>query len=196
MKALIIVDVWDNHWEKQTVKQLPFLVERINAFTRSFRDGGIIIHAPSDIKIKKRTEGVGRNFAVHDKQELRRGLEEQGFPCQLKGNPKDFGSKGKHVWTKIHPDLDVHQEDYITNSGQDVYNILGHHGIDELYYCGMHINICVLWSHSFSILNMKRNGVTPLLVEDLSLSLPVDHKSQIISFYNSNICKSVRSVDI
>ena len=50
-KALIIVDVWDNHWDYDTFKNTDKLAKEINSFASVFRENGdCVIHAPSMVR--------------------------------------------------------------------------------------------------------------------------------------------------
>ena len=151
-KALIIVDVWDNHWDSSTKNMLPDLSNDINEFADIVRSNNdLVIHAPSMVM---------------------RRYEKRKFNIE-------------------HPNIEIKDEDYVTTSGSEIYNLLKQNKIEKLYYCGAHANICILWTREFSILQMQHNKIDTMLIEDLSVSLPIDKYDSLLSFYNQHICQTI-----
>tara|TARA_B100001094_G_scaffold331692_1_gene400921 strand:- start:1397 stop:1996 length:600 start_codon:yes stop_codon:yes gene_type:complete len=186
--ALIIVDVWDNHWDKQTVSGLDNLATDINLFASKVRSNGdLVIHAPSKVtrQYKKRPIEISDTYNIIEKNKLINQLNNLKFPLILDGN-------GAPNWSKQHPNIEIHESDYISANGSEIFNLLKKFGIKNLYYCGVHANICILWTRQFSILQMQHNGIDTTLIEDLSMSLPVDQYDKLLSFYNEHICKTIK----
>ncbi|MFH1084139.1 MAG: protein-signal peptide and transmembrane prediction, partial [Chloroflexota bacterium] len=47
--AIIICDMWDNHWSRGAAERVAAMAPRMDAVLRAARDRGVhIIHAPSD----------------------------------------------------------------------------------------------------------------------------------------------------
>jgi len=51
-KAVLVIDVWDDHWDRETKEYLPSLADSINSFLKSVRGKWTIIHSPSECDIK------------------------------------------------------------------------------------------------------------------------------------------------
>jgi len=186
-KALIIVDVWDNHWDSSTKNMLPDLSNDINEFADIVRSNNdLVIHAPSMVmrRYEKRKFNIEHPYKLLQKNALADHLKKLKFPLILDGN-------GQPNWKKQHPNIEIKDEDYVTTSGSEIYNLLKQNKIEKLYYCGAHANICILWTREFSILQMQHNKIDTMLIEDLSVSLPIDKYDSLLSFYNQHICQTI-----
>jgi nicotinamidase-related amidase len=179
--ALIIVDVWDTHWDKSTKHSLNTLASDINAFAIKARNNGdLVIHAPSGV-INKKKLPTNSKYNLINKNKLHDQLIKLNFPMILDAN-------GSPNWTKPHPNIDINESDYVTGNGSEIFNLLKKYDIRNLYYCGVHANICILWTRTFSILQMQNNGINAALIQDLSMSLPNKKYNELLSFYKKHIC--------
>jgi len=191
--ALIIVDAWDRHWDPKTNKNADVLCSKINSFATKFRErGGLIIHAPSDVVDNYNQQEIELNFPYNTikQEQLLKKLSQLKIP---------FGSKplyGPLVWSFQNKNIEIKENDYISECGKVIYNILQQHNISTLYYCGMHSNHCILWTREFSILHMIHNNIKTLLIGELTLTLPLDGHVQIINFYNKHICPVISEKEI
>jgi len=186
-KALIIVDVWDNHWDSNTKEMLSDLSNNINEFANMVRSNGdLVIHAPSMVmdQYEKRKIDKKYPYQLIQKNVLADRLKKLKFPLILDG-------KGQPNWKKQHPNIQIKNEDYVTTNGSEIYNLLKQNKIEKLYYCGAHANICMLWTRQFSILQMQHNKIDTMLIEDLSVSLPTEKYDSLLSFYNQHICQTI-----
>jgi hypothetical protein len=64
----------------------------------------------------------------------------------------------------------IAEEDIISDSGGEIYNIFVHHKIKNIFMTGVHANKCVL-ARSFGIRQMVMLGMNVILVRDLTDSL-------------------------
>ena len=78
----------------------------------------------------------------------------------------------RKAWTRQQPAIEIAKQDAITDSGQEVYNLLQQHGISNVIVMGVHTNMCVL-GRSFGIplvvLERVTHRLTPFLEAFLQL---------------------------
>ena len=77
------------------------------------------------------------------------------------------GDKEHQAWTCEHAGLTIAPEDYISDNGQEIYNLLRSRGINTVFYTGVHINMCIL-NRTFAIKQMTRWGVRCILLRALT----------------------------
>jgi nicotinamidase-related amidase len=170
--AVIICDMWNAHWSEGATRRVNELAPKINSFINKMRDkGALIIHAPSNVT----------NF-YSDTPAYRRAVETQlidipvdhlhkeyPLPIDDSDGGSDTGETEKQrVWTRQHSDIDIDQEeDFITDEGIRIYNIIRQAGIERVYILGVHTNMCIL-HRSFGIKQMVKWGVDISLVKDLT----------------------------
>ena len=58
-------------------------------------------------------------------------------------------------------------EDYISDKGQEIYNLLRSRHIETVFYTGVHANMCIL-NRTFAIRQMSKWGVRCILLRDLT----------------------------
>lgn len=170
--ALLLCDVWDNHWSRGARERLDRLLPRMAAVVARVRDqGGLIIHAPSDTM----------DFYVDAPARIRAQavpLVEPPPPIEHVDPPlpidaSDHGSDTGEThtdrpWRRQHPAIAIDPErDYIADDGLQVYSILQRHAIDQLLIIGVHTNMCVI-NRTFAIKQMVRWGVPIALIRDLT----------------------------
>ena len=71
------------------------------------------------------------------------------------------------AWTCQHPGLKIAPEDYISDNGGEIYNLLRSRSIETVFYTGVHANMCIL-NRSFAIKQMTKWGVHCVLLRDLT----------------------------
>jgi nicotinamidase-related amidase len=184
--AVILCDVWDDHTCRSAARRAGEMAPRIDAFARAARRrGAFVIHAPSEV-IR----------AYEDTPQRKRAREapraRPPVPCDLRTitpldpsreamMPVDDGDGGcdddppcvlkppyKHA--RQHPAIGIAEEDAISESGQEIYNLLEERGLRHVLFAGFHTNMCVLW-RSFSIRKLVALGKDVVLVRDLTDSL-------------------------
>ncbi|MFX0098879.1 MAG: isochorismatase family protein [Candidatus Hodarchaeota archaeon] len=174
--ALLICDVWDNHWSKSATERLNKMVPRMNEVVKAAREKGIqIIHAPSDTL----------DFYLDDPARTR--MEEitliqpeevnQFKVPALPIDDSDGGSetnedRSEHVnmrvWTRQHEGIEIDQEkDVISDLGMEIYSFLKQKGIKNYIIMGVHTNMCIL-NRGFGIIQMLKWGFNVYLVRDLT----------------------------
>ena len=77
------------------------------------------------------------------------------------------GDTEHQAWRCENPGLRIAPEDYISDNGQEIYNLLRSRGIETVFYTGVHANMCIL-NRTFAIRQMSKWGVRCILLRDLT----------------------------
>jgi len=169
--ALIVCDMWDKHWCTGANIRVAALVKKMEPVLEAARHKGIIIvHAPSETM----------SFYA-DTPQRHRILSLPAFapPKELNitapplpiddsdGGCDTAGEKEHRAWTCEHPGLKIAPEDYISDSGTEIYNLLRSRGVETLFYTGVHANMCIL-NRTFAIKQMTKWGMRCILLRDLT----------------------------
>jgi hypothetical protein len=83
------------------------------------------------------------------------------------GGCDTLGDKEHRAWTSEHPGLKIAPDDYISDSGQEIYNLLRSRGVETVFYTGVHTNMCIL-NRTFAIKQMTKWGIRCILLRDLT----------------------------
>ena len=169
--AILICDVWDNHWSRGAAERCSEIAVRINEVVRAARESGVaIIHAPSDT-MEFYAEAPARRRALEvPSVPPPEPLEHADPPLPIDDSDggSDTGEKPWHkAWARQHPAVEIRDSDIISDNGAEVYSFLRHRGIDLVVIMGVHTNMCVL-HRSFGIKQMVRWGVSIALARDLT----------------------------
>lgn len=185
--ALIICDMWDDHWCKSAARRVAEMAGPLNETVKSARAKGVfIIHAPStctdfykDTPQRKRaqaapfastpmplvtTERWGTAWYWIDGQ--REGvlpIDDSDMGCSCTGEKCTIRSP----WTRQIATIEIGEADAITDNGQETWNLLAERGIENVILCGVHLNMCVL-GRPFAIRQMVRLGKHVALMRDMT----------------------------
>ena len=169
--AIIITDMWDKHWCRGATQRVGVIAKRMEPVLEKARSSGIlIIHAPSDT-MSFYAGTPGRRLATGAPQvtpptEL--VLHDPPLPIDDSNGGCDTpGDKQHRAWTKEIATLTIAPGDVISDSGKEIYNVLRQHHIDNVFYMGVHANMCIL-NRTFGIRQMSRWGLRCILVRDLT----------------------------
>jgi nicotinamidase-related amidase len=184
--ALIICDMWDDHWCKSAARRVGELAGPMNEVVGLARGRGVfIIHAPStctafykDTPQRKRAQAAPPaptpiplskaerwGTCWHWPDGKREGVlpiddSDMGCDCGVKCTIRD-------AWKRQINRIDIAEPDAITDDGQEVWNLLAQRGIDNVILCGVHLNMCVL-GRSFGIRQMVKLGKNVALMRDMT----------------------------
>lgn len=223
--ALIICDMWDDHWCKSASRRVGELSDPMNKMVKAAREKGIfIIHAPSSVmsfykgtaqrKLAKAAPFVkppvplsvkerwGTNWCWPDpKFEGVLPIDDTDMGCSCK-DPK---CEIREAWTRQIKTIEIMAEDAITDSGQETWNLLEERKIDNVILCGVHLNMCVL-GRPFGIRQMVKVGKNVALMRDMTDTMynpqmppGVDHftgTDLVIQHIEQHWCPSFTSVDL
>jgi nicotinamidase-related amidase len=177
--AIIVCDMWDDHWCEGASRRVGVMVPRMNAVIDAARSRGVtVIHAPSDvIGFYDGTPGrarmrdapaatppvpITRWCAIDPKSEAPLPIDDADGGCDC--SPP---CPQRKAWTRQHPGLAVARADGISDDGEEIYRYFAARGIKHVVLMGVHTNMCVL-GRSFGIRQMTRLGFDVVLARDLT----------------------------
>jgi len=175
--AVIVCDVWDQHWCKGANERLAAMLPRMNATIKALRaKGALIVHAPSDTM--KFYEGTPqRALARNTPTVAPKAVSKTDRPAEprLPIDDSDGGcdctpqcsSKGPYPWRRQHAAIEIGGADAISDSGREIYNLFHQRGVQHVIIMGVHTNMCVL-GRSFAIRQLVRWGFDVVLMRDLT----------------------------
>jgi type 1 glutamine amidotransferase/nicotinamidase-related amidase len=180
--AIIICDMWDKHWCEGATHRVAELAPYMNEVVCKARDKGIlIVHAPS---------GTTNHYKDHPaRKRARKALKKANLPTDIggwctwinekekvTGYPIDHSDGGCDCepkckqgspWRKQIGTIQILNEDAISDSGVEIWNLLEQRGIKNVILMGVHTNMCVL-GRPFGLRNMARYGKNVVLMRDLT----------------------------
>ena len=180
--AIIICDMWDQHWCKGATRRVAELAPYMNEVVCKSRDKGVlIVHAPSgtvshykDHPARKRARNAPKAANLpKDIGKWCRWIDEkekkEGYPIDDSDGGCDCEPKCKQgsPWRKQIDIIEIRNEDAISDSGVEVWNLLEQRSIDNVIVMGVHTNMCVL-GRPFGLRNMARFGKNVVLMRDLT----------------------------
>lgn len=169
--AIVITDMWDKHWCHGATERVGQIAVRMEPLLEKARAAGIlIIHAPSEtMNFYAGTEGrkLAESAPRTDPPEAA-PLHDPPLPIDDSNGGCDTPGDTEHrAWSRQTPLLTIAPGDVISDSGNEIYNVLRQRGIDTLFYMGVHANMCIL-NRTFGIRQMARWGIHCILVRDLT----------------------------
>ena len=183
--AIVICDMWDKHWSKGATGRVEKLAPNVNKFIQTARKAGaVIIHSPSETMpfyaetpARKRAQAVKRVALPPAKKH-----DDPVQPVDSSDGGSDTGEpKWFKAWNRQHPAIKIDQErDFITDDGQEVWNVLQERGIRQVLIVGVHTNMCVL-NRGFAIKSLVTHDMPVALVRDLTDSMYNPERSPYVS---------------
>lgn len=192
--AIIVCDMWDLHHCKNAMKREAEFAPRMNALLEKARASGVfIIHAPSSCmpfyaghpaRLRAQQAPRAANLPKDIGEWCRKLPAEENVRYPLDDTPDESdddpeearewaaeltarGLNPKRPWTRQIDVLTIHDQDAITDSGVEVWNLLEMRGITGVVLLGVHVNKCVT-GRPFGLRQMVRNGRRAVLVRDLT----------------------------
>lgn len=186
--AVIITDMWDRHWCESATERVSEIAPAMNDVVNNLRSrGALIIHTPSGtLDTYKETEQ--RRRAIHTPyHEAPEGIDINAW-CYLDPEmetdlPIDDSDEGcdkpcsdglactpHQAWSSQIDTIEIHEQDAISDTGQEVYNLIIENGIENIIVMGVHTNMCVL-GRSFAIRQMVNLGKNVVLMRDMTDSM-------------------------
>jgi nicotinamidase-related amidase len=183
--AIVICDMWDNHWSRGAAERVTAMAPRMNGVIRAARERGVsIVHAPSETMAFYSDDSARRRMRDVPPVELPEPLEHPDYPMPIDDSDggSDTGETSWYkAWARQHPAIEIDQErDGISDDGDEVYRFMRHRGIEHVLIMGVHTNMCIL-RRSFAIKAMTRRGVPVALVRDLTDAMYNPERSPYVS---------------
>ncbi len=212
--AILICDMWDNHWSHGAALRVKEIAVRMNTVLEKARSKGVqIIFSPADVSDQyKGTPAYERiketpliDFPeIEEKEKVPAPIDDSDGGSDTNDgdeNPKDWSKWKKQIeMLKIDSDRDVLSED-----GQRIYSFLKHRKIEFVIIMGVHTNMCVL-DRPFGIRKLIALGLDVALCRDLTdamynPAMPpyVSHEEGtrlVIEYIEKFYCPTVESSDL
>lgn len=179
--AIIVCDMWNAHWCQGATRRVGELAPAMNATLKAARAKGVfIIHAPSSCMdayknhpARKLAQAAPR--ATNPPKSIgswctKIPAEEKGvYPIDQSDGGCDDGPQCPQgsPWKSQIAALEIKDEDAISDSGAEIWNLLEARGITGVMLMGVHTNMCVL-GRPFGLRNMAQYGKNVVLVRDLT----------------------------
>jgi nicotinamidase-related amidase len=207
--AVIVCDVWDAHHCLNAVRREEEMLPRMEEFLKTARaKGAFIIHAPSGCMDAYRDHPARKRAQAAPKaKELPKEIEKWCYkiPAEEKGkypidqtdggeddDPKEhaewhaklaaMGRNPKAPWKSQHAGITITNDDAISDSGVEIWNLLTERKIDRVMLVGVHTNMCVL-GRPFGLRQMSKNGKNVVLVRDLTDTMYNPKKAPYVSHF-------------
>jgi len=179
--AIIICDMWNQHWCEGATKRVTELAPRIEDFVSKARKKGVlIVHAPSGVidyykNHPARKNGQKAPQAANipkDMGKWRQKIETEDpskWPIDQSDGGCDCDPTCQHgsPWKKQIEIIKIENDDVISDSGIEIWNLFEERGIKNVFLVGVHTNMCVI-GRPFGLRNMKRVGKNVVLCRDLT----------------------------
>jgi nicotinamidase-related amidase len=183
--AVILCDVWDNHWCQSAARRCDVLARRMAPVLAALRASGVqVIHAPSDCMDFYKDTPQRKRIQETPRVEPPKALElsEPKLPIDdSDGGCDDEKPAGSHkAWARQHSAIPIAGEDVVSDNGQEVYSFLKQNGRKNLLVMGVHTNMCVL-NRTFAIKQMTKWGIHCILVRDLTDAMYNPKKPPFVS---------------
>ncbi|QDT75868.1 isochorismatase family protein [Lacipirellula limnantheis] len=185
--ALIVVDMWDDHWCRGAAERVVEMAGPLNEFVAKARDAGVlVVHAPSTC-VDFYNDSPARQRAIRAPHATPPGelAAEQrwgtawDYPDEPREPPmpiddSDMGCdcavkcEISAPWKRQIASIEIDDKrDAVTDNGQELVNLFAERGIDNVIICGVHLNMCVL-GRPFAIRQLVKMGKNVVLVRDLT----------------------------
>ncbi len=231
--AVIVCDLWDAHHCLNAVRRLEEFAPRMNEVLKEARKrGATIIHSPSDCmaayedhaarkravaapaaKVKPKdvehwcSRIPSEEKAVYPIDQSDGGedddpAEHAEWAAKLKAMGRNPGMPWKTQSKLVEIDAD---RDFISDRGDEVWNVLESRDIKNVILVGVHLNMCVL-GRPFGLRQMVRNGKHVALMRDMTDCMynpkrwpQVDHftgNDLVVSHVERFVCPTITSDQI
>lgn len=211
--AIIVCDVWDYHHCLNAVRRLEEFAPRLDNVLKVARQQGVtIIHSPSDCMPAYESHPArSRTLSVPEAKKLPHGItawcssipaeEQDVYPIDQSDGGEDddpiehaawaeklvqLGRNPNMPWKRQSALITIDSDlDYISDRGDEVWNILQSHGIQNVILTGVHVNMCVL-GRPFGLRQMARNGKRVALMRDMTDAMYNPQRWPYVSHFTGN----------
>jgi type 1 glutamine amidotransferase/nicotinamidase-related amidase len=197
--AIIICDMWNEHWCKGATERVAELAPYMNEVVSKARGKGVlIIHAPSgtvgayaDHPARKRAQDAPKAANLPDGIEkwcnwIDEKEKAAGYPIDHSDGGCDDQLPCKQgppwPWKSQIDTIEIRDDDAISDSGVEIWNLLAQYGIRNVILMGVHTNMCVL-GRPFGLRNMVKSGKNVVLMRDLTDTMYNSRMRPVVSHF-------------
>jgi putative membrane-bound dehydrogenase-like protein len=194
--AIIICDMWNQHWCQGATRRVGELAPAMNRTVAAARAKGVlIVHSPSGCmdayknhpaRLRARNAPKAANLPDYIGQWCNKiPAEENGvYPIDQSDGGCDDGPQCPQgsPWKSQIAAIEIHDDDAISDSGSEIWNLLESRGIANVLLMGVHTNMCVL-GRPFGLRNLSRAGKYVILVRDLTDTMYNSRKWPYVSHF-------------
>lgn len=214
--AVIICDMWDQHWCKGATSRVAELAPHLNEVISAARSKGmLIVHSPSDCMAYYKDYPQRKLAQKYDNRKFRKLISGENLSTE-KGavwpiDQSDGGCDdlvrcaGGSPWRKQIDALEIKDNDAISDSGPEIAALFEKRGIRNVILTGVHTNMCVI-GRTFGLRNMVRLGKNVVLMRDMTDAMynsrmrpVVNHFTGVdlvIEYIEKYVCPTILSTDI
>jgi nicotinamidase-related amidase len=218
--AIIICDMWNEHWCKGATSRVGEMSPVMNKVIQSARDRGVvIIHAPSSCMGFYKNSPARKRAAEYNDPDINELIKGESWNNSLpseKGtkwpvDQKDGGCdcepkcKGGNPWKRQIETLVIDEDkDLVSDKGVEIGSFMKAKGIKNVILMGVHTNMCVI-GRPFGLRNMVKLGKNVVLMRDMtdtmynSKSWPnVSHfkgTDLVVEHIEQYVCPTILSTD-
>ena len=178
--ALILVDVWDHHYLKDTEERAEVIIQnKIVPLLSACRKAGMpIIHAPAP--------GVAEHHPAWvrliDERDMKSGVASQWPPAEFRQKKGVFQQYAKpaeprepelvelRANRKMHPLVQVEAGEAVVYNGEEMHRLCQQKGIMFLFFIGFNTNACILL-RDYGTLVMGRRGYEIITIRDCTTGM-------------------------
>jgi len=214
--AIVICDMWDQHWCKGATARVAEMAPRMNdLITAARKKGVLVIHSPSGTlaaykdtpqrKLAQAALPVTPKVPLKGWCNLDRShegplpIDDSDGGCDDQPQCKTFSA-----WKKQIDALKIEPGDAITDSAE-AYYLVQQREIDNVIVVGVHTNMCVL-GRPFGIRQMVYQGKNVVLVRDMTDTMYNSRRAPKVSHFRGTDlvvehvekywCPTIASTDI
>ena len=178
--ALVMVDVWDRHYLRDTAERAEEIIQRkIKPLAHACRQAGLqIIHAPSPGMAKEHPDWI----QLVSEEEMSGGQGDDWPPADFRRKSGDYKKYAQPLEPRdeersklraglcIHPDVQPEENDVVIATGEELHRYCKQQGILFLFYLGFNTNACVLL-RDYGTLEMSKRGYEIIIVRDCTTGM-------------------------
>lgn len=175
--ALVLLDVWQRHYLKDTEERTARIIEEnLLPLLHTCRQHHMkIVHAPSLSVAKRYDEWYGKNLETPtDQREVWPPSSFRNKSGQYQKYARPFEPREEERQNlpalDIHPDVGPERGDAIIGTGAELHKYCEENGILFLFYTGFNTNACMI-TWDYSPLAMSRRGYENILVRDCTTGM-------------------------
>ena len=207
--AIIVCDMWDTHHCYNAVQRVVEIAPRMNEVLEKSRGMGVlIIHAPSSCTEPYKDHPARKNakdaplaknlpkdigiwchkISAEDKGKYPIDQADGGCdsdPIEQEKHKQALLKMGRNPaspWKSQIAVLKMHDNDIISDSGTEIWNVLEARGINNVIILGVHTNMCVL-GRPFGLRQMAKNGKNVVLMRDMTDTMYNPKKAPYVNHY-------------